>query len=83
MVNVSTKDITTKQGCRAILSEASKVGSVDAIFNLAVVLRDELFENQSKENFITAFEPKAQATRVLDELSRKLCPKLRLEFNFF
>lgn len=50
---------------------------VGGIFNLAVVLRDDAFENMTKEQFLESFAPKAMATRYLDELSRKMCPKLQ------
>jgi fatty acid synthase len=36
-VVVSLADITTRSGTTALLSEANKLGQVDAIFNLAVV----------------------------------------------
>jgi fatty acid synthase len=35
-VVISVADITTRSGVRALLSEACKLGQVDAIFNLAV-----------------------------------------------
>ncbi|XP_044017899.1 fatty acid synthase-like [Aphidius gifuensis] len=49
----------------------------DAIFNLAVVLKDSLWENQTPETFEESFKPKAWSTKNLDELSRKICPLLR------
>jgi fatty acid synthase len=36
-VIISMADITTESGVTALLSEANKLGQVDAIFNLAVV----------------------------------------------
>jgi fatty acid synthase len=36
-VVISVADITTKSGVRALLSEANRLGQVDAIFNLAMV----------------------------------------------
>ena len=57
------------------------MGPIDAIFNLAVVLQDALFQNQTKENFLASFTPKAHATVFLDKVSRKLCPKLRFRYN--
>jgi fatty acid synthase len=36
-VVISLADITMKSGVRALLSDAKKLGQVDAIFNLAVV----------------------------------------------
>lgn len=76
-VVVSTADVTTEQGCEELLQEATKLGSVGGIFNLAVALRDGLYENQSAQLFKESFGPKAIATTYLDELSRKLCPDLK------
>ena len=52
------------------------LGPVGGIFNLAVVLRDNIIENQSVEKFIESMGPKADATKHMDELSRKMCPYL-------
>lgn len=52
-------------------------GAVGGIFNLAVVLRDSIFENQDGDKFIESFGPKVFATRYLDELSRALCQRLK------
>lgn len=73
---MSTNDITTLDGCTKLLDEAEKLGPVGGIFNLAVLLRDGIFENQTKDMFMESFGPKATATRYLDELSRKRCPLL-------
>lgn len=76
-VKISTASITTREGCKQVIKESLELGRIDAIFNLAVVLADGLFENQTSENFKTSFGPKAYATEYLDELTRKLCPDLR------
>ncbi|PZC73265.1 hypothetical protein B5X24_HaOG209733 [Helicoverpa armigera] len=76
-VQISTHDITTEEGCEDMLKMAIKMGPVDAIFNLAVVLKDSIFQNQTPETFKTSYGPKALATVHLDKLSRKLCPGLR------
>ena len=73
--------MTTEQKCEDLVKEANELGQIDAIFNLAVVLQDALFEDQTKENFLTSLIPKARATVHLDKVSRKLCPKLRLSLN--
>ncbi|KXJ69783.1 hypothetical protein RP20_CCG025833 [Aedes albopictus] len=70
-------DVSTEEGCHALLKEASRYGSVAAIFNLAVKLRDAILENQSVEKFEECLAPKAYATEHLDKLSRKLCPDLK------
>ncbi|KAJ8946531.1 hypothetical protein NQ318_004667 [Aromia moschata] len=77
IVKISTADICTEDGCEELLKEASEMGPVDSIFNLAVVLADAAFENQTPETFQTSFAPKANATRYLDDLTRTMCPDLR------
>ncbi|CAH0385876.1 unnamed protein product [Bemisia tabaci] len=75
-VVISTADITTHQGVELLLKQANALGPVKGIFNLAVVLKDALFENQTVEDFEASSGPKANATIFLDKLSRKLCPEL-------
>lgn len=74
---VNTADITTHQGCKALLIESLKLGVVGGIFNLAVVLRDSILENQTCDKYLESFGPKVLATRFLDELSRVLCMRLK------
>ncbi|XP_053616908.1 fatty acid synthase-like [Plodia interpunctella] len=76
-VQISTHDITTEEGCEQMLLMANKMGHVDAIFNLAVVLKDSIFQNQTPETFQTSFGPKALATMHLDKFSKKHCPGLK------
>nr|XP_023029483.1 fatty acid synthase-like [Leptinotarsa decemlineata] len=76
-VHICKANITTREGCRSLIEEARQLGDVKAIFNLAVVLADAIFENQTQESFATSFGPKAVATKYLDEISRELCPNLR------
>lgn len=54
------------------------MASVGGIFNLAVVLRDALFENLQVVDFETVILPKVNGTRNLDVVSRKSCPSLDL-----
>ncbi|XP_062126451.1 fatty acid synthase [Drosophila sulfurigaster albostrigata] len=75
-VVVNTADISTLEGCRHLLQDAAKLGPVGGIFNLAVALRDGIFANQTAEQFVESFSPKAVATNHLDVLSRQLCPHL-------
>ena len=76
-VVVCTSDITTSSGCEQLLQEALKLGPVGGIFNLAVVLKDSIIENQNQSMFDESMAPKAVATKYLDEWSRKLCPLLQ------
>ncbi|XP_052751948.1 fatty acid synthase-like [Galleria mellonella] len=76
-VRISTHDVTTEAGCEELLKMANEMGPVEAIFNLAVILKDAVFQNQTSESFKISFGPKALATMHLDKLSRKLCPSLK------
>ncbi|XP_065083526.1 fatty acid synthase-like [Ochlerotatus camptorhynchus] len=75
--HITTADITTMDGCRTLLKEASRFGVVAAIYNLAVQLRDAILENQSVEKFVECMAPKAKATEYLDIVSRQMCPQLK------
>ncbi|XP_075725722.1 fatty acid synthase-like isoform X2 [Rhipicephalus microplus] len=75
-VLVSTDDVSTKEGASKIIEEASSLGPVGGIFNLAVVLRDALMENQTAEMYAEVCKPKVLATQSLDEVSRQECPEL-------
>ncbi|KAL0116828.1 hypothetical protein PUN28_010028 [Cardiocondyla obscurior] len=74
---ISGADASNRKDCEFILNSAEKQGSVDAIFNLAVVLKDSICKNQTPESFEESFKAKARTTKMLDELSRSLCPKLQ------
>ncbi|XP_012234475.2 fatty acid synthase [Linepithema humile] len=74
---ITGADASNRKDCEFILKSAEKQGPVDAIFNLAVVLKDSICKNQTRESFEASFKAKAWSTRTLDELSRKLCPQLQ------
>ena len=76
-MNVNTSDISTKSGCEKLIRDSMKLGPVGGIFNLAVILKDSIFDNQDVEKFVDCMAPKAVATKHLDELSRVLCPDLQ------
>lgn len=76
-MEISTAPIVTEEGCRNLLQHANTLGPVAAIFHLAVVLHDAILENQTQENFVNSFGPKATAMKLFDKLTRKLCPDLR------
>ncbi|OXU23005.1 hypothetical protein TSAR_015483 [Trichomalopsis sarcophagae] len=77
VVIVADKDASKRDECQSIIETAAKLGPVDAIFNLAVVLKDAVWDNQTPETFEESFKAKAWSTKHLDVLTRKLCPKLR------
>jgi fatty acid synthase, animal type len=74
---ISTTDITTAVGCDQLIREAISLGPVGGLFNLAVALRDGIFENQDVKMFNESLGPKADATKYLDEISQQLCPELK------
>nr|XP_018905067.1 PREDICTED: fatty acid synthase [Bemisia tabaci]XP_018905075.1 PREDICTED: fatty acid synthase [Bemisia tabaci] len=75
-VVISTSDCSTVAGTTKLLEEASKLGPVGGIFNLAVVLRDALLPDQTAVDFEKVALPKINGTKNLDQVSRKLCPQL-------
>ncbi|NXX48511.1 FAS synthase, partial [Tricholaema leucomelas] len=75
-VLVSTNDIGTLEGTQRLIEEALKLGPVGGIFNLAVVLRDGMIENQTPELFSEVNKPKYSGTLHLDRVTRKKCPDL-------
>ncbi|KAL7014528.1 hypothetical protein ACKWTF_015986 [Chironomus riparius] len=76
-IKVSTADITTASGCQQLIKEASELGPVGGIFNLAAKLNDAILENQTVESFELCMAAKATATKLLDEISRKHCKNLQ------
>ncbi|XP_047111860.1 fatty acid synthase-like [Schistocerca piceifrons] len=81
-VHVAVDNMCTNGGAKSIINQANKMGTVIAIFHLAVVLRDGLIQNQSAETFREVWEPKYSAAYWLDMESRTLCPDLKY-FVFF
>ncbi|NXU74165.1 FAS synthase, partial [Oreotrochilus melanogaster] len=75
-VLVSTSDIGTLEGAQRLIEEALQLGPVGGIFNLAVVLRDAMIENQTPELFVEVNKPKYSGTLHLDWVTRKKCPDL-------
>ncbi|XP_030757326.1 fatty acid synthase [Sitophilus oryzae] len=81
-VLISTSDATTDKGAKRLLQEASELGPVGGIFNLAAVLRDALFDNQTEADFKTVCRPKVDGSKQLDAASRVLAPQLDYFVNF-
>lgn len=64
-VIVTTENITTRSGCEKLFKIALELGPIGGIFNLAVILRDSILDNQSVEKFVECMLPKATATEYL------------------
>ncbi|KAJ8668386.1 hypothetical protein QAD02_010049 [Eretmocerus hayati] len=74
---ITGKDASIYEDCRFILESAMQLAPIDGIFNLAVVMKDSIWENQTPQYFESAFAAKVRATKNLDTLSRIMCPSLR------
>lgn len=74
-VLIYTKSVLTPASAGKLIQAAEQLGPVGGIFNLAMVLRDAILENQTVENFEMVCAPKVDGTINLDEASRKLCAK--------
>lgn len=64
-VIVNTDNIATRSGCEKLMKAALQMGPIGGIFNLAVILRDSIMDNQTVENFVESMLPKATATEYL------------------
>ncbi|UYV71847.1 FASN [Cordylochernes scorpioides] len=74
-VIVSRLDVSRRSDCEQLLTKVAQT-PVGGIFNLAMVLRDAIMENQSGEKFDEVCRPKIEAARHLDAVSRERCPEL-------
>ncbi|XP_072140156.1 fatty acid synthase-like [Dermacentor andersoni] len=75
-VHVINDDVSTEEGARKIIATAATMGPVGGIFNLAMVLREALMENQSADMYADVCKPKVLGTQCLDDVSRIDCPEL-------
>ncbi|XP_052513198.1 fatty acid synthase [Budorcas taxicolor] len=75
-VLVSTRDVSSLDGTQRLITEAAQLGPVGGIFNLAVVLRDAMLDNQTPEFFQDVNKPKYNGTLNLDRVTREACPEL-------
>ncbi|OQR66937.1 fatty acid synthase-like [Tropilaelaps mercedesae] len=77
-VHVLTHDASTIEGARKLIAEAKQLSasSIGGVFNLAMVLRDALIENQTAQDYEAVCAPKVEGTKNLDEVSRKECKEL-------
>ncbi|XP_025783452.1 fatty acid synthase [Puma concolor] len=75
-VLVSTSNASSLDGAQSLIDEATQLGPVGGVFNLAVVLRDAMLENQTPELFQDVNRPKYSGTVNLDRVTRAACPEL-------
>lgn len=81
-VVVSSTDNADDEGAEKLVQEALAIAPLGGIFNLAMVLRDSLFENAKVEDFDAVCLPKCKGVAALDRVTRKLCPNLELFVAF-
>ncbi|PIK47822.1 putative fatty acid synthase [Apostichopus japonicus] len=72
-VCVSKLDVAEEDGAIKLIRESHVMGPVGGVFNLAMVLRDGLIENQTTEDFLVVCKPKVRGTVNLDQATRQLC----------
>lgn len=72
-VEIYTKNVSNISNATKLIQAAQKLGPVGGIFNLAMVLRDAIMENQTVDKYEAVCGPKVDATIALDEASRKIC----------
>ncbi|XP_062142807.1 fatty acid synthase [Drosophila sulfurigaster albostrigata] len=75
-VVIDTNDVCNDAGCRKLLESSNKIAMVGGIFNLAAILRDSMFDDQTMKNFEVVAAPKISITKHLDHYSRSMCPAL-------
>ena len=71
-IKISTLNVVEEQNVKKLFQEAETMGKIGGIFQLALVLHDNLIEEQTVEIFNNVCIPKVDATINLDKLSRDL-----------
>lgn len=75
-VTIDTSDVTTERGAEALLRAGNQLAPVGGVFNLAAVLRDDIIENLTADDFRAVCVPKVTGTKLLDAATRRLCKEL-------
>jgi fatty acid synthase len=81
---ICTADITKESGCKQLLEETMTQSGlpIGGIFNIAVVYKDCMYQDQYVSQFREVCAPKSEATIHLDRLSRLMCPELEYFVTF-
>ncbi|XP_017774979.1 PREDICTED: fatty acid synthase-like [Nicrophorus vespilloides] len=69
-VIIALEDISIYDDCKNLMIKAENVAPVYGFFNLAVVLKDAILENQTAESFKSSMLAKAVATKHFDKITR-------------
>ncbi|XP_030762885.1 fatty acid synthase-like [Sitophilus oryzae] len=76
VIKISKDDTSTLDGAEALVKYAKSFGTVKGIFNMALVLDDALFRNQTADKYKNVFKPKLYSGSNMDIVTRKLCKDL-------
>ena len=77
-IKILTENAINYYDAKKIIKAAEEMGQIGGVFQLAVVLHDALFENQTVDTFQMTCEPKVDATVNMDKLTRQL--KYQLDY---
>jgi fatty acid synthase len=69
-------DALQEENVLKIISMAQKMGEIEGVFHLAMILKDKIFTNFSEEDFLEVVETKYLMAKHFDKLSRIICPNL-------
>ncbi|KAF7287912.1 hypothetical protein GWI33_000259 [Rhynchophorus ferrugineus] len=64
------------EGATKLLKHASDIAPVGGIFNLAMSISNNFFQDLTPDDFLHVVSPKLHVCQNLDQLSRKMCPEL-------
>lgn len=76
-IEISTQSVLKMEGCIKVVKSSQEMGTLGGVFNLALVLDDNMFEKQTPEAFWKVYGCKGDVTRYFDYLSRNcsICPE--------
>lgn len=81
-IEIQTDDIGNVDQMHNLIKSLESDRPLGGIFHLAMVLQDALFQNMDEKQFKDVCQPKIDAAKILDELSRELCQNLRYFVTF-
>jgi fatty acid synthase, animal type len=70
-------NVATKIGCKTMVADATKLGPIGGIFNLPTSHSDAEFAQLDHKVLEECVARKITTTKLLEEISRKLCPQLQ------
>ncbi|KAJ8964696.1 hypothetical protein NQ317_001270 [Molorchus minor] len=75
-VKVNKDDTSVLEGAAKLVADARRIGPIGGVFNMALVLKDALIENQTKEMYEEVFKCKILSGQNMDAVTRETCPEL-------